>query len=95
MGGRPLGKQLGSPELTTQRSPHLVGGGGGFPKLRERVCIKARIHFAEVTRLGFSGRDRFLLVECTKSAAFKSENHAKLLEILAGEVAERLNAAVC
>ena len=95
MGGRPLGKRLGSPALSTQRSPHLVGDGGGFPKLRERVSIKARIHLAEVTRLEFSGRDRFLLVECTKSAAVKSENHAKPLKPNRGEVAERLNAAVC
>ena len=36
-----------------------------------------------------------LLVECTKSAAVQSENHVKLLEALAGEVAEWLNAAVC
>jgi hypothetical protein len=46
-------------------------------------------------RVGFSGRAVLSLVEFSKSAAGKLENCAKLLKPNAGEVAERLKAAVC
>jgi hypothetical protein len=62
--------------------------------LCERVRAKIRIYFVEFSAIWIS-REPVLSLERSKSAAGKLENRGKLLKVNAGEVAERLKAAVC
>jgi hypothetical protein len=68
--------------------------GGGFPHCASQFAAKFVLILKRLRDWNFR-RATFLAIEFSKSVAGKQENRAKLLKSNRGEVAERLNAAVC
>ncbi|PYU56652.1 MAG: hypothetical protein DMG55_23085 [Acidobacteria bacterium] len=78
---------------------HIPSGaarvGGDFADRASGVCIKGHIDFAGLTRWTFGCALPFFDESLATGQQQKIGCHARLLKANAGEVAERLNAAVC